>query len=1239
MDAHIRLLRKEELLLDHGGWFDEDNAERVVTWLVAAEDRRPVVLVGAGFSLNARDLQTGTAATRQQAPMWSDVVVRLAADMKVPSEKYDAPTLFELYAELLRETKLRDALRDCFADAALVPGRAHKMLAAYPCEAIVTTNCLDTLLDRVCTTGWRRIVEDADLSKQGQLRDLIYLHGHRDYADSWIMTRSQYEDFHRTRPVMVARTRQLLAQHPWLVVGFGMSDPNFHSLTRLLGKEMQGHQPLSLVLMPDLPHPAERQHWRRLGFEIATPKHAGHDLGEFFAWAFQKLATHYLPTSDAAKDYIKRGETSVERLRRFRTVNPVPIVDRKIVYAEWETQLKRVLASDELTKAEDAAQAAVRAMFDSRVRMPEVVVTTGSPYAIATSSFTVPAFSNALLNDLAGEPSLKEIAGDKIVQCLDRLLQLDQNVRKELAEHFAWALQQRLFEESRLRSSVMEVVAVYLIKQAAFSDDRIEGLVHLAFASVRKYQEHDAEPVLRKYVTQFGVSVPSADEGPHERHLVDAQGGYHALMNGDFSSASKLYNRAAKQAAAADLDFEAWAYTEGAADAVRHLPESSERDVEEEEEALRARADDLAARPVVKRWLERADGRLQDMLQQTIKEARFRDENRRTGDKTMSSSSAANLLWRVYRDLFSIHAPPSLQRRYLEPLASLLDASEMPTVIATLSKPQEWLAELLRSAPSNLTEREKRDESVIHTVLFDTGSVLTKSEIWTCLACAAQLASAFRVGDISRALQWLESMCKPPLESWDSTGRATWSAVDTFWSAYSSIAIWADASAALDVARVLVDRLGHKGADGDVRALCRLPWSRWRLAEGDTARGFVELLTGRLRRLDEDGGWRHRRVAYAFAALLQMIRAGLDQTIVRPHVERWQELLSEVKTRGDVATRRSEAREGFQLERVLQGVGLAPSKSVSELFRSWCEPSEKPGGMDELDAHEALWEVLGEAVDAEPNAANELRDRLASEAQRIAGDARLLKRYDLNPHLASSALGVLGRALKLVPALRSVVVPALLQFIAAVPDQLSALSGVIDPGLWDSKSWNALKNQLVINCGNAIRTSDRHREDPGLGTRCQADVLMMIGSLDVAKLQSAEPALWYTLQGFALASVNDERLAVAYAAAFAVMKIAASATEVPDAALLVSAIRRIADDPRAQVRSAVARDGVVLAARAGHHLVRDAAQAAITELKRDSNAQVACLLAASEREECRVNPPSPAFTQHGSGPGTAAAPQ
>ncbi|MBK6514521.1 MAG: hypothetical protein IPG04_10485 [Polyangiaceae bacterium] len=48
---------------------------------------------------------------------------------------------------------------------------------------------------------------------------------------------------------MASRVRQLLAQHPWLVVGFSMSDANFHAITRLLGNEMRGHQPLSLVLM------------------------------------------------------------------------------------------------------------------------------------------------------------------------------------------------------------------------------------------------------------------------------------------------------------------------------------------------------------------------------------------------------------------------------------------------------------------------------------------------------------------------------------------------------------------------------------------------------------------------------------------------------------------------------------------------------------------------------------------------------------------------------------------------------------------------------------------------------------------------------------------------------------------------------------------------------------------------------------------------------------------------------
>src|SRR5262249_19590052 len=46
--------------------FDEQDAQTVLTWLISNDGRRPVVVVGAGFSLNAINKRTGAPVTRKE---------------------------------------------------------------------------------------------------------------------------------------------------------------------------------------------------------------------------------------------------------------------------------------------------------------------------------------------------------------------------------------------------------------------------------------------------------------------------------------------------------------------------------------------------------------------------------------------------------------------------------------------------------------------------------------------------------------------------------------------------------------------------------------------------------------------------------------------------------------------------------------------------------------------------------------------------------------------------------------------------------------------------------------------------------------------------------------------------------------------------------------------------------------------------------------------------------------------
>ena len=1226
MDDHIRTLRKEELLFKHDGWFDDENAERVMSWLVAAENLRPVVLIGAGFTLNGRDRVTGKPATRKQAPLWADIAKRLADDLGVGKDRYDAPTLFEMYQEALGNAKLRDALRATVDDSALVPGDAHDALAIYPCEAIVTTNCLDSLLDRACGPGWRRVVGDADLSASstsGQDRDLIYLHGHRDSSDSWVMTRSQYEDFHRSRPVMVARVRQLLAQHPWLIVGFGMTDPNFHAITRLLGAEMRGHQPLSLVLMTGCPLLAERQHWRRLGFEIATPNldrdtPRRREFGDFLAWAFPKLGTRYSPTSEIAKAYIKRGGTPEERLRRFRLANSAASMDGDAGFRDWEEQLANILTSDERKRAEDTAEGTLRRAISSTTKRPK----DGRAQTASTAVEEFPETQlSPLLLKLEREPRELPSGSNSLIRRLDVILAKGQQVRSELAEHFAWGLERKLFPPGPPR---LDVLAIRLAKDVGWDGGRIQRLLQHAVAAARTNDDNNAEQRLLREAADLGIELPPEETARVEPHLLQAQEAHRAYLDASFEAAADLYARAARTAATRGLDLEVWAYTNGQAWALARLDQPSlgrpsATESEDEHRARRLRAEDLqdqvkrlAERPAVERWLQAADGRLRGVLQEVLEANRERERFRRTGGDGMRWNNRVYDLWRSCRELREMFAPPPLLKQYLAPLESSLDASDALLAIVYAAKPREWLSDLLGEG-STLREREERDELLVETFFTDVDR-LTRTELVARIECAGSLGSVLRVQDIPRALGWLKAAWLRVGGGWVTTAWGNSSLDEAYWTALSALARWATPSATLEAARgLLADDSRPRSLDGAAQALYGLPWRGWRLESGDTAEGFVELLS----RLAPDAepaesvsSWHHRAsTTYAFFALLGMLEAGLEPLVLGPGAKRWKAALGATALAHDAPSYARASRAGFLLERRLGAAVGELAKGDADLFAEWW-PSETQATMFERDE---IWTTLADLVASRDDA---LLPRVQRELDELIRSEGAIKHYTLNPHLAYPAMALVVNGMQFLEDERPRIAGFALELLDASPAMLEHIAPVLRSDWWGADEWDRLVTRLVsASAGAGPRKGGA--EGAGLSTRRQLAVLGLVGELErnEGSLHTTDPGAWNCLQGLALAAIEDERLLVANHAAFAVAKLAMNVEDSREAVLYVGCLQRIAEDPRVPVRSAVADGGPGLAERAKHERIREAARAAVEAVERDVNAQVRGLV---ERARIRM---------------------
>jgi hypothetical protein len=165
MDKEIIDLRRQLLAT----FFEPTEAQVVVEWLIAAEHRRPVLLVGAGFSRNARHRYRGEYARANEVPLWTDVTRLMATHLGVAPEQYDGPTMAEMYVSSFGDAELRDRLRGMLSDEDLEPGEAHLALARYDAEAVVTTNCLARYSSRPRDRGAGRRLEPCHRGR-GSLR-------------------------------------------------------------------------------------------------------------------------------------------------------------------------------------------------------------------------------------------------------------------------------------------------------------------------------------------------------------------------------------------------------------------------------------------------------------------------------------------------------------------------------------------------------------------------------------------------------------------------------------------------------------------------------------------------------------------------------------------------------------------------------------------------------------------------------------------------------------------------------------------------------------------------------------------------------------------------------------------------------------------------------------------------------------------------------------------------------------
>lgn len=1242
MEKQIIDLRRMLLEKD---FFDETNAQVVMEWLVAVENRRPVVVVGAGFSLNAKHKYRGDYAGRREVPLWGPITKRMADDLGIDQHSYDGPTMAEMYECAFGEAKMRDMLRGMLDDENLEPGEAHQALSGYALEAIITTNLLDTLLEKIYAPDgnvWNRVIEDSDLSVSGRdgqkFRDLIYFHGHRASPATWVYTRSQYEDIAKKKPAILTRTRQLMAQHPLLIVGYSLSDPDFHQIYRQLSHEMRTHQPLGLAIMIGRVTEAERNHWRRLGIRLAAPDPKKNWEGSvfptpeqgntFFKQLFPHLETSWSPNNEAMLRYVREGRGLKERFERFEKLLPHQkreehqgyFDQRNDDFKSWRETLFSLLGDDEKKQAGELAHKVLQAILSKdEAASPsahQISITIGAPGRIPVQERErdIHAFRH-----LPNDREWRRLRDSRLYWEIDKILDRYRSDWQSIAGHFYFALENNLFHSDTAEEGVIPWIPL-TFWLSANSDFRkggdLKSLCDRCLRAERKYRPAGYwENWIKEEAKKHNIELVSEPDSTEPDHLTKARNAFQAMLDRDFSGAQKLYGAAAEKAKSEGWIFEEWAWREGEVAALNVL--------EQRQTQSHKRLKALRTHQVVTDWERRSNERMVEVLQEGFDQQRKQERNRAYGMSSGFSSWAPRMAMRLFRDLETIDAPPFLQAQYVKPLLScdILSArTELQRrILLPVKDSGDWLRLYLDAPAEDVMAQRKRDEDLVN-VFFEK-----KSE-HNCLGVLSRrveifpaLEKALREADVEDVYAFL-SKARQRLTDKDGSDFPTHSLPRMLASVASVYPLYR--------LREWLEAWPPNSRQAlSIRSWARLfsniDWGRTALFSPGELIQWLKLLTGMLIDILDDKPLSHEHALFAFG--LMGILSGIDkyapsllaQIDRKPLLDFAQWILERPLTE----SYNWEARRwGYWIERILNQIS---SEGEEQLLNRWATEAgfTDSKACERLELRcslifDALMEKESNTQPSEPHYRwlRTLWDEM--EAGQL-WEKTYRKRYVSNSHLSFPIIAFYVCCMRFLEDTRETAAARLLDLLTAAPIQLSLLAPIFHPSFW-GRAWPELLDLIFESAGGiggARPSGDSFMDISGKPTEHQMGAMSLLANHAKMVERSelvADTQIQAALEPLKTAAtllLSDERMSVAFEAAKAIVPLAELAADEHELQRHTRALRRMARDTRVSVRAVAAYGAARLVHLAKHEQMRRTASEISQQLADDPNA----LLKSSEQ--------------------------
>lgn len=756
--------------------FQPEDVDDVLAWLIANRDRARVVLVGSGFSRNAINPR------QVPIPLWKDISDALARSLRIGHDDFDPLTLVDLFRADFNNAELEKLLLTMLDDNALTPSLAHDALWKSKPEAVITTNFLDTLLERNQSAFSAR--RDAELARpvpKGKI-PLIYLHGHRSDADNWVVGRQDYEDIEETRPMIFARTRQLFAQYPLLIVGYSLTDPDFHLVYRHVVRSMEGKHPLGLaVMLPASKSTQQRRHrlhksyWKKLGLRVVCFREAS-DSNALLEQLFT-LTQQFSTVDDLLEclDLTDRGGT-VELFARNIKIVKSALEDPELTnfwiaddgpYSKgifWDQAFKRIIEDSRLNtireKADEKCRTRIDELSSRNVKYAPDSVDEGLKLKPGN-------WKSAVMNSR----EFQQVSG-RLESWIKHLYQ---------SHAFAWQLNEVFLQcGTEAQNVIGEWLRVAVCHKEVLDSGHVDaGLLMTALLLVgggypkdlelvSKRAEFRApelyeiiEPLVKKY-------SPESKQEPKVVRLLNIAREY--LDSGDLDGAETSYEQAAEEAdISTSTEAPIWLYFSliGLTDVSRAKGDFRKGFAGE----VRYRAQ--AKHPIVARWLEQVETGRQHSQNQIIKSVTQKYSSHRTEPATVRFSNVRSSLQMHQEEAKREGAPHSIQKWIInplcEPLTEMLDQTEFRSQIQLriqfdLKQPGRWLKEQLRMAIK--TPRNNDDgayplastliSNEISNVIFEANS---KTTIWNANAIL-NLVAKYSIGLTADDIQCAKKILK-----------------------------------------------------------------------------------------------------------------------------------------------------------------------------------------------------------------------------------------------------------------------------------------------------------------------------------------------------------------------------------------------------------------------------------------------------------------------------------------------